>query len=231
MNDKLRAEVRKVREENPLMSMDHCLAVARATKVAHDEWEHVPGTGERYKRTKDGFTLYLVSEVESENPKDDDLGHYVKATHADYSYEWQGNYPQPSEEFPLGLPYTSFYSAGYTRNPEHVWPYFVPDGIEDWYEHARQMGQSKSVAWDLTKAWVENAIREFFGGPLVYLTVTVEAHRKGVELGSASIGTSVIGFDDDYIFACANECGLVDDAIDEAKEKLDELREDGDDDD
>lgn len=224
MNDTLLSAVRRERAKNPLMAMSTALSIVRGAKSAQDKWEHVPGTGERYQREQDGFTLYLTSEVESENPQDDDLGHYVKGVSSDYAYEWEGNYPKPSEEFPLGLPYTSFYSAGYSRNPDHVWPYFVPDGIEDWFEHLRQQGQSKSVAWDLTKAWVEDTIRSFFGGPLLYYVVRVTVEREGVELGSASIGTSVIGYDDNYLFECADECGIVDDAIEEAKDTLERLR-------
>lgn len=224
ISDKTLAAVRKERTKNPLMSMRTALAIARSKGAADRRgWEH--DHGERYKREQDGFTLKLTSEVESEMPQDGDMGHYVEGVSSDYSYEWGGNYPQPTEELPLHLPYTSFYSAGYSRSPQNVTPYFVPDGVEDWYDEARRCGQSKSVAWDYTKQMVEDTISAFFGGPLTYMVVTVTVYKKDIELASASIGTSIIGYDDDYLFEVADETGIVEDALDDAKETLTSLRE------
>lgn len=223
MNEQLIAAVRKERAKSPFMPMVTALAITRRTGAQERRgWEHIPGTVDSYRREQDGFYLVLKAETESEMPQDGDLGHYVDGVSSDYSYEWGGNYPMPTEEFPLRLPYTAFASGAYSRD-SHAYPYFVPDGVEDWYENYREHGQSKSVAWDLTKEMVEQTIKDFFAGPLVYATVTITAHRKGVKLGASAIGTSFVGYDDDYMFEVADENGLIEEALDQAKETLVEL--------
>lgn len=129
--------------------------------------------------------------------------------------------PQPeTTDFPLGLPYNVF---RYTDVYQSDGGYFVPDDIEYHYEYMRKLGCSKSVAWDLTRAMVERQISDLFGTPLTYCYVRVVIEHNGVELGSAGIGTTYLG-GDDYPLECADECGLVDEALDAARETVEILK-------
>lgn len=217
----------KYRYTNPLQPAKWALRHAKFNNGS-DKWEQRPGHYDSYTQQIDNFLLTLKVTDESQCPMEGDgLGHYAEGANSDYDYDWQGNYPRPTEELPLNLPYTSFASGAYSQD-RHAHPYFIPDGVEDHYNYLRTMGQSKSVAWDLTKEWVEDIIRSWFGGPLIYASVEVTvayvaADDDEIEVGSASIGTSYV--DDDDIFTCVMENGLVEEALAEARKHLDELKE------
>lgn len=210
---------RAARREHPLLRASDCIAIARHKRVDYG-WERQRGSGDRWTKDVEGFTLVLKVEDESIYPKEGDcLGHYVEEVRG-YGYgDWDGNYPEPSEEFPLGLPYTSFRWTGVNQGDGG---YFVPDGIEEFFDARRHGGQSKSVAWDLTKAWVEDTLTSFFSDPLVYLHVWVSAYREGIKLGTDSMGTSVCD-DPDYVFDMVEEHGMVDTAIEQARDAITRL--------
>lgn len=210
---------RKQRRKTPLLGAHQALAIARSEAHAGDDWEE--DEHDSYTREVEGFTITVRAVVESVYPDPrDTLGEYVDEARDSYR-EWNGNHPEPaSDKWPLGLPYTSFHYEGCNRRGDSG--YFVPDGVRDWYDHLRESGQSRSVAWDLTREWVEDTVSDYFGGPLTYCVVIVTASRAGVELGSDALGTSYIDGEDgrDHIFQCADDHGMVDTAVDHARDTL-----------
>jgi hypothetical protein len=226
MDDKTKQKYLKIRrEQGPLFRAADALRWAKHNPNK-DEWESRPGHYDAHFRKVDGFDVRLSFETESQCPEDGDMGHYVEGSHSDYDYEWRGNYPRPVEDLPLNLPYTSFASGAYSQD-RHAFPYWVPDGVEEQFDYFRRNGQSKQVSWELTKQWVEYMIRSFFGGPLYYGIVTVTVSKEGVELGHASIGTSYTDDIDgeDYIFDCASDHALVEEALEDARDTLKRLTE------
>jgi hypothetical protein len=220
---------RKSRRENPTLPAVHALAYARSVSHARDDWEEL-SRDRGFTREVDGFTVTLRAENESIFPqKNDGLGSYVQERRGDgYPYTWKGNYPEPeSDGWPLGLPYTAFRYSGPGWVQGERGGYFVPDGVEEQYAELRKRGQSKSVAWDMTREWVESTLSSFFGAPLTYCTVVVTVSRHGVKLSSDAIGTSYIDDMDghDYVFKCAEEHGMVDNAIEQANDMLAQLCE------
>ena len=100
----------------------------------------------------------------------------------------RGNYPEPREDLPLGLPYTAFRWTGALQGDGG---YFIPSEMDEQYDYYRRSGQSRCVAWDMTRAWVEQQLSDLFGSPLTYYGVTVIASREGIDLGTANMGTDV----------------------------------------
>lgn len=215
---------RRLRRETPLLAARYALSIIRSRGKSHDwtETGHDTWTMER-----DGFFLTLTTDVESIYPAPGDgFGEYVDEVRGWTSLgghdEWGGNYREPRLDdgrFPLGLPYTAFRYTGATQGDGG---YFVPDEIEEQYDYYRREGQSKSVAWDLTRQWVEARISDYFGEPLSYVNVTITVEREGVELGSSTMGTTILD-DWSYIFEMADEHGMVEDAIEEARDTLGRL--------
>src|SRR4051794_25728940 len=113
MNDNTRNKYLRYRREHPWLSATLALHWAKAQ---HPEWEPVPNNYDHFTREIDGFIVKLYSEVESQCPHDGDMGHYVNGVNTDHDYEWGGNYPRPSEELPLRLPYTAFASGAYSQD-------------------------------------------------------------------------------------------------------------------
>lgn len=215
------------RARNPLMAAGTALDIARSP-YSQGDWEE-DGHCE-YTREVDGFTLTLKIENESIYPMPGDgFGEYVKEDTRGYG-DWQGNYPEPCESFPLGLPYTVFRYSGPGWTQGEGTGYFLPEGVQAQFDYYRTRGQSKSVAWDLTRNWVESTLRTLFGGPLTYCTLVVTASRDDVELGSEVIGTTYVDdFADGslYVFACVEEYGLIETAIKDARASLARLCECG----
>ena len=210
-------QYRKNRSEHPWMPAASALRWAKAESNRPDDgWEEAWNSTQAWTREVDGFEIRITVETESQCPEDGDMGHYVDGVRNGYNYDWGGNYPEPNEELPLNLPYTSFASGAYSQN-QHAWPYWIPDGVEEQFDYFHRCGASKQVAWMLTKEWVEKQIRDFFGGPLYYVNVVVTASLEGVELGSDSIGTNYIGFDDAHIFECVRDLDMIGNAIEAAK--------------
>lgn len=222
MNPDTLTRYRKIRRNTPMLPARYALSWAKQPDASQD-WDE---EGEHFTREVDGFTLTLRVVIESVYPAEGEgLGSYMREARETRHYHdemsgWRGNYPEPAETFPLGLPYTSFRYEGCNRRGDAG--YFVPDGIEDTYKHLRQCGQSRAVAWELTREDVETQVSEFFGAPLTNCVVIVEASREGVKLGSSAMGTSYLDNDEGRAdpFVCAEECGMVDEAIEEARATL-----------
>lgn len=222
----LATKYHELRRKHPLLSASTILRWAKQPDHA-EQWEPggnhptSDGWGSNFVREVDCFTVTLTVEVESTFPVDGDcLGHYVEAEN--YSV---GPENKPVEETPLNLPPKIFASVSYYNADRGAYPYFFPDNVDDFYERRRKDGASKSVAWMDTYEMVEETIASFFGGPLVNAYLKVTASKAGVELGESGIGTDYI---DDYegakyVFMCVEEHGLVNEAISEAKAKLDAL--------
>lgn len=208
----------KLRRAHPFMDAKRILEWAK-TPDASEGWEE---TRNGFSREVDGFTICLTVEDESIYPREDDgLGHYVQERNADYAWRWEGNYPEPAESFPLGLPYTAFRYSGPGWVQGEGSGYFLPDGVEEQFDYYRKAGQSKSVAWELTRQYVESTLTAFFSSPLTYATVTVTAYKNGVELDSDSMGTSYIDRDD--VFTLVKEYDMIDTATQRAYETLEGL--------
>lgn len=230
--DDMIEKYRKLRRENPYLPAHHALAIAKA-KIERGDWEQ--DAHDRWTlELEGGLTALLTVETESIFPKDHDYGEYADAVSSDYDWDWEGNYPRPAADLPLNLPYTIFHCASYSHSSgSGGYPYFIPDGVEDRFNEFRKAGASKAVAWDLTRQWVEDTVRSFFGGPLTYLDVGVEIRRtvqhdgridSDVVLGSSHMGTSIIDDEDghDHVFELAQE--MLPEALDEARETLNDLR-------
>lgn len=234
-------EYRKTRTEHPFMSADDALRWSKSSDAA-DGWTESRGVPNRYHRDVEGFTIRLVIETESIYPEADKGGHttfgdYVQESHRyNDGDDWNGNWPRPAAmpEFQvtepglttagdrrrtISFPYTSirFSGPGWTQGERPG--YFIPSEMDDQFAYYRRNGASRAVAWDLTKAWVEQQISDLFSGPLLNLVVTVEAWREGVELASTSMGTDIIDNDEgrNYVFEMVDEHAMVDTVIDEAR--------------
>jgi hypothetical protein len=229
MNTNITNRYHEIRREHPFLPVKAALAWAKQRNVAAN-WD---GDGhDGYVREIDGFTVRLAIEEESIFPianrrGETDYGHYVEERGSRWGWDgdWRGNWPEPAEHAPLGLPYTSIRYSGPGWVQGESGGYFIPDGIKEQFDYYRRAGQSKSVAWDLTKQWVEDQITMLFSSPLTNCVVIVTAYKDNIELGSVSMGTDVSGDDDgrDYIFEMVEECGMIDDAIYEARENIERL--------
>lgn len=229
MDNNTAKRYRELRAEHPFMSAATVLAWAK-TPDASEGWE----AGRRdntWTREVEGFTIRLHVEEESIFPipnkhGDTDYGSYVDEVRNYYDYDstaqWGGNWNPPREDAPLGIPYTSirYDGPGWTQGEQGG--YFIPDDIEGTFESFRRAGQSKSVAWDLTKADVEAQISMLFHSPLTNCYVKVSAHREGVELADTGMGTDVSGDDEGraYIFEMVAEHGMVEEVIEQARETI-----------
>lgn len=221
MNAMHARKYRQLRRDHPLASARDLLRWAKAPD-ASEGWQSTRHDG-RWTREVEGYQICLRVEDESIYPHEDEYGHYVAEVRGD-NYEWCGNYPEPAEALPLGLPYTAFRYDGYDRGDDGG--YFVPVGVEDQYDYYRGLGQSKSVARQLTRDWIESTISSYFSSPLINAEIIIEACKAGVLLGVASIGTSYTGDDDGraYVFECAADHELITDAIAYAERMLEQLR-------
>jgi hypothetical protein len=221
---------RKYRRENPFLPASYALIWAK-TPDASEPWEH--DGHDRYTREIDGFTVTLHCEEESIFPIPDkhgntDYGSYVDergSSRWGWDGEWNGNWPEPVEHAPLGLPYTSirYHSPGWVQGEEDG--YFIPRDTEEQYAYYRRAGQSKSVAWDLTKQWVEDQLKMLFSSPLTNMVVVITVFKEGVELATTAMGTDVSGDDEGskYIFQMVEEYSMITEAIDDARETLKKL--------
>lgn len=218
---------RKYRTESPMHPAKHALAWAKLPD-AEEPWES--HGDESYKREVDGFTVILKVETESIFPEcnkngETDYGSYVQERGSQrwgWDGEWNGNWPEPQEFPPLGLPYTSIRYSGPGWVQGESGGYFIPDHIEEQYDYYRRAGQSKSVAWDMTKEWVEGMISDLFHAPLSNCYINIKVYKEDIELGSAGIGTDIISNNEGekYIFQCVEEHGLVDEAIEQARDNI-----------
>ena len=142
------AKYRKFRKEHPLIGAQHALRYAKAWELSKDLQERWGNDDNGiYKRTMEkGFVATLEVREESMYPIDyDNMGHYVDVDrHQQFDMEWQGNWPQPVESFPLNLPYTVFAAAAFTQSYGSDFYYWVPDGVEDQYESFPQ-GRTEQV--------------------------------------------------------------------------------------
>lgn len=223
------AKYREFRREHPLAPASTALRYAKEwdkTQMIKDLWD---GNGDSYTREVDGFTvtLKIVDETIYPEPRDTHFGEYVGVV-SHWSEElgnWNGNYPQPKEELPLNLPYTTFAAAAFANEYGDFF-YWVPDGVDDAYEGFRNLGQSKSVAWDLTREWAEEIVRSYFSSPLTNGYVAVTVNHGGIELATGYLGTDYLAGDPDsdmHLFDIAEQ--LLAEAMDEAKDEINRLKE------
>lgn len=236
---------RKERAAHPFMPARYALKSAKAADPS-EGWEEARGDN-TWKRKIEGFTILLRVEQESIFPEPDkhgntDYGSYVQTGFVRDDYEWHGNWPRPNQlpEFErtepglttsgdrrrlIRFPYTAIrYSGpGWVQGEEGG--YFIPSEIEDEFEFYRRRGQSRSAAWDLTKAWIEAQNSMLFHSPLTNCFVRVSAHREGVKLADTGMGTDVSGDDEGraYIFDMVAEHGMVEEVIREAREVIAKL--------
>jgi len=228
MSDKYR----KLRREHPFMPAKVVLAWAK-TADASEGWEQSSRTDNQWEREVEGFDVRLSVEEESIFPVpnkhgDTDYGHYVTergSSRWGWDGDWNGNWPEPSEHAPLGLPYTAirFSGPGWVQGEEGG--YFIPDYIEEQYDFYRRAGQSKSVAWDLTRQYVEDQLSMLFSSPLTNCVVCITVYKNDIELASTCMGTDVSGDDEgrDYIFQMVNEHDMIEDTIADAKHAITNL--------
>jgi hypothetical protein len=230
MDNKIIQKYRSNRREHPFMPAKHALSWAKRPD-AQDAWE--PGGGHEDTWTKEvgGLTILLRVESESIFPipnrhGDTDYGSYVDEVGIDYNYDWRGNWREPAEHAPLGLPYTAIrYSGPGWVQGDMEGGYFIPDGIEEEYKSYRSMGQSKSVAWELTRKFVEDQLKMLFVSPLTNMVVHVTALSEGIELAHTCMGTDVSGDEEGraYIFEMVEEHGMVDEVVEEAQVEIKRL--------
>jgi hypothetical protein len=225
MDNAIRDKYLASRRKDPMFSAKYALAHAKAVSASGD-WEE--DHDNCWTMERDGLTLKLKVEDESIFPIPDrhgntDFGTYVDEINRDYNYEWDGEWPQPREMPPLGLPYKCIrYSGPGWVQGDMSGGYFIPDGIEEYFEWKRRQGQSKSVAWDLTRQFVEDQLTMLFCSPLTNCVVCVEAWSEDVELARTCMGTDVSGDDEgrDYIFTMVEEHGMITEVIEDAKQEI-----------
>jgi hypothetical protein len=228
MNTDVKRKYTESRRKDPLFSARYALANAKMVSDS-GKWEAEGGHDAEWTMEQDGLTIKLRVEDESIFPIPDrhgvtDFGTYVDELRSDY-YEgdWGGNWPPPAEKAPLGLPYTAIrYSGPGWVQGDMSGGYFILDGIEEHFEWKRRQGQSKSVAWDLTRKFVEDQLTMLFCSPLTNCVVIVSAWSEDIELASTAIGTDVSGDDEgrDYIFQMVEENGMIDEVVEDAKAEI-----------
>jgi hypothetical protein len=223
MNNATLRAYRASRKKYPTMGADRALAIARYEATTYDDWEE-DSSGERVTTERDGFKIVLRAVLESNCPQpqgrrtnysvEADYGTYVAAVGRDHSPHY---YPTPALPPPMGLPAAHFKHPTATRD---VWEFFYLDYIEDEYAAYRKSGMSKSVARDQLVAWIERTVSELMTD-LAYYDVTVKVYRNDIELGASSMtyDTLTDGRSEEFI-GFALEHGLVDEALDEAKQAL-----------
>jgi hypothetical protein len=242
MNNEVIRKYRDYRRRNPRTPARYALSYAKMVD-ASGKWEE--DHDNHWTMEQDGLTIKLWVEDESIYPVpnrhgDTDYGKYVDAVRREYSYEWDGNYPQPEElaefrlveETPSGkrirniiFPYTSIHYSGPGWVQGEEPGYFIPSGVQDEYEAHRRHGASRSVAWDWTREFIESQLTMLFSSPLTNCVVHVEAWSEDIELASSCTGTDVSGDDEGraYIFEMADECGMITEVIADAKAEIERL--------
>jgi hypothetical protein len=201
MDDRTLERYRKFRSEHPFIPAKSALAFAKSPDYER-LWEEHGSGNPVWTREVEGLTIKLHCEDESIYPMpnrhgDTDYGSYVEEQRhwQDYRPDWEGT------------------------------GYFIPDGIEEEFDCLRRMGQSKQVAWDLTREWVESQLTMLFQSPLTYMDVIVEAWSDDTELATTSMHTDISGDDEGraYIFEMVEEHGMVDEVVEQAKATIKRL--------
>lgn len=207
------SEYRKVRTSNVLLPAVVALSIARSETRSLPDGTEIESAGERMTFMCDGFNIRIRARIESHAPKDGDYGQYVEACR--YS-----EHDKPAQETPMGLPVAHF---RYPSRERHSFPYFYPDYVEDMFNDYRAHGCSKSVARDMIVSWLEDWIGRL--PDLVYVDIIVTAYRNGIELASTSLGSSFFDYDHTEIFRTAEDHGMIDDVIEDARKALEGLCE------
>lgn len=206
------------------------------THGERERWENdgVESDGERFARDLgNGLRAVLRVHVESIFPMPNrdgstDYGEYVEEDRRGYDYDWDGQWPAPVgvRELPLGLPYKTFRYSGPGWVQGEQGGYFIPDSIEETFASFRARGQSKSVAWDLTRESVEEQIASLFSAPLINAFVSIAIEHEGVELSRTDMGTHYCDDQDgqDYPFQMVAEYDMLEEALGMAGETIDKLK-------
>lgn len=232
MTDDQRRRYERIRRTHPFLGAGRALDWAKSP--ANDErakWEEGRSYDTFTRELDNGLVATLKIDGESIFPMpnrngETDLGQYLEEANADYDYDWEGNWPRPVGELPLGLPYTAFRYGGPGWVQGERGGYFLPDGIEEQFAEFRRNGQSKSVAWDLTRQYVEDQITAFFHAPLINAVVSITITKDGVKLGRAVMGTDYCDDEDGegHPFEMVAEYDMLEEALQDAGETLDKLR-------
>lgn len=231
MDDRTLERYRKFRSEHPFIPAKSALAFAKSPDY-EGLWEERGSGNPLWTREVEGLTIKLHCEDESIYPMpnrhgDTDYGSYVEEQRhwQDYLPDWEGQWAPPVTDAPLGMPYTAIRYSGPGWVQSEGTGYFIPDGIEEEFDCLRRMGQSKQVAWDLTREWVESQLTMLFQSPLTYMDVIVEAWSDDTELATTSMHTDISGDDEGraYIFEMVEEHGMVDEVVEQAKATIKRL--------
>jgi hypothetical protein len=204
MDDRTLERYRKFRSEHPFIPAKSALAFAKSPDYER-LWEEHGSGNPVWTREVEGLTIKLHCEDESIYPMpnrhgDTDYGSYVEEQRhwQDYRPDWEGQWAPPVTDAPLGMPYTAIRYSGPGWVQGEGTGYFIPDGIEEEFDCLRRMGQSKQVAWDLTREWVESQL-------------TMHTDISGDDEGRA------------YIFEMVEEHGMVDEVVEQAKATIKRL--------
>lgn len=246
MTSDIKREYQRHRREHPFMPAAHALSWAKGEAKAKEPWEYSTGSDEMYEQEIDGFKVTLCFKGDSIYPEPDrhgntDYGRYVDergSARWGWDGEWNGNWPEPAEHATfevierngqharwreIRFPYTAIRYSGPGWTQGEGSGYFIPDCIEDQFDYYRRSGQSRSVAWDLTREWIEAQLKMLFSSPLTNGPVEVTVSKEDIELASTSIWTDISGDEEGYIFVCADDYGLVEEALEQARENIDKL--------
>ena len=209
INETTLRKYRKARKDLPLIGAQHCLRIAKAGDHKYEWQTEASYTDMKLTTEVDGYTLTIEALCESIGPVDGDLGEYVQQSR----YNEQGD--SMGEETPLNLPDAHF---KWPSTDHNAYEFFVPDNVEDQYDWARKRGYAKGPAREYVTKWVESWISELVN--LENYVVTVSASFDGIELGSASIGgCDYIDMSTDDLIEIAEEHGMIDEALEQAKEE------------
>lgn len=207
----LAEEYFRIRRKHPWLPSSQTILWARGNlKPLEFEWEtfvgrHLAvGTG-----TRDGFDIrievdqseYVTSQYEF---TDEDTG--IRNP----NFKWEGD---------------PYYSRNQQRFIQLESETTVPDLAKDY----NRRGEARGVAWETARESLQKEANDIIEGNEVEVYITATVSIKGARLGSDSIGSTLtISYGSEMERDCDNlvlETGVVEEAIEEARESAVELRE------
>jgi hypothetical protein len=200
----LQTEYRRIRREHPYVQAKNAFLWARGNiKPTELQWETFGNHFASAKTQRDGFDIRVIVDYD-EYPTDP----MVSETEDDTGIR------NPAYQGPDDYRHSRFLSIESGETLRGLVPYY------------RKQGDAKNVAWERARQSLQDEAKAYLSDDYVRLVITVKVSKKGIELGSASIGTDLII---DYktlereLDDAVSEAGLISEAIDEARKNLAEL--------
>lgn len=201
-------EYRRIRKEHPYMSAKQAILWARGNlKPTILDWQTFSGRGFASATGKvEGFDISVV---------------------ADYDQYWSDSVVTETDD-DTGIRNPAYNHDDYYRRHKKFLSLESDSTVRELATYYHKAGESRNVAWEDARTSLQKEAEDYLGDDYVRLIITVKASRLGIELGSASISSDyIIDWRDieRELDSTVYEHGLVDEAIEEAKENLESLKQ------